>query len=420
MKKITAAFAVFVICFMSAFGDDAEDELFGSLAETLGIEQEEEQAQDEKIVIDDIDITINGTTKLEWVQSKLIIKKEKEYSEKELTRLLTYQKQYFNTTNLFYSSEVYLLPSEQAAHYVLHVNLVDGFMQIYNFSPWDLQWGIRHLLGREELLTVTLGYNTQGIEWNRPAVRGTPFSYYLYADHFYGDYDNNSKINSGTFKSKLFATLGVWTQAGAVGEYTLYHSDFEKAGSGHYIKWGGFVNVFPSFEMFTPFGFNLYSEGGYFSEPGKTAASPYFNVHAKALFHPVKIFSAELSGKLYYTGKEAGYVCMPSPFEFRSSETLERKNIFTRMYLQLNLERIFTQHIRFTSMTLNPYVFGEAAATMSSFEKFNAGELHYSAGSALAIGFDMPVNLLFSFGVKCGIAPTPGAKFLFSVDMKLY
>lgn len=411
---MTCLLLLFKVSFLFGYNIEEEDDFLDEILQDYNLQ--ETDSSDEYLYIEDINIVITGSTRQNWVENKLIIKKNQQYKSNIIQKKINLQKNYFDSTKLFYSSNIYLMPGNKENSYILNVELVDGFFQLYNFYPWDLMWGIRHLLNGNELLYLTLGYNTQSIEWIHPNVGDSLFSYSVFVEHYYGDIFFDEKVNSTDFAIKLYASPSIYLETGVEGEYKFLSI---KTTKNNMLKYGGFINLIPYVELLKPIGLNFMVSAGGISDLGRHNGI-YLNLEERFLYKPIRFFSIELFSDFKSTLKIESPCLMPDTREFRAPVELERNNLFNRNYIQINYEKALSFSLGFTRLYINPFIFFENAVTVNQLSCVTADRYYYSTGGAVSFEFGMPVNLHFVFGVKQLVYPFRKTGFLFNVQYELY
>lgn len=416
MKK-GIVFVFFFLCVSLFIFADSEDLFLNELLDMAGLDLalETESVSDESdVLISEISIQIEGSTREAWVRSKLIIKEGKKYDKTELQNLIKIQKSYFDETNLFYTVEIYILPREDSS-YVLYVKLIDGFMQLYNFDPWDLMWGIRHLEKGDELLEVVAGYNTQSINYDRPNIFDSSLSYSIGVKHYYGKSDG-LETNYFDFSSRIYYSYKIWFNTGFDVSYRNYNVG--SVSTGQYGKVGLFFDLFPKYPVLKPVGMNLKVSGGKLFNK-LSNKSWYFDSCLKVIVKPETHFSFEIQSDFSFVTNNDIYFIKPSAASFRSPEKLNKGNYYLRSYVQFNYEDLFKWHIYFTDLTLSPMVYYEMASAADDVKQI-CNEIHHALGSGITLAFKSPVCLYFTFGVMMNINNPLKCGFLFSVKTSFY
>lgn len=431
-------FVAFGVFAEDSAGDDL-DAIVGELAASLGIEETQDAPADESIHIRDIRIRINGTTKEDWVRSRLFIAKNQRFTEAQWRRVSTSQADYFLETGLFYNANVYLLPLAEPGDFVCVVELTDGFMYAFNFWPWDVSLAFKHLLNGNEWLEFTLGPTTQRVYWSHPVVNGTPFSYKLAVGHLFREYEDGWLEDSFVTEGSLYASIGPWIDTGLESDFRYYSlpessplapsinaddvairlSQLGLGNSGSLSRIGVFAELWPNYRFMQPLGFNLQLAGGA-AFPSGDEPSWYARSRLRLYVRPVRNLVGELTLSGLTNGPGVPAPAWPDSTTFRSSSLLEPRPTFVRAVFQMTALSVVSAPMGFTTMTLNPYTFIETAGTFDMPDKVSVDGMQLSAGGALAVGFSYPVDLYFSFGAQCGIYPKQGISFLFSVETDLY
>lgn len=444
--RIIRFFALF--CFalaaLGAFAEDSADDgdldaLVGDLAASLGIEDTQNEPPDGSVLLRDIRVRINGTTKEDWVRSRLFIAKDQRFTAAQWRRASTSQADYFLDTGLFYNANVYLQPLPEPGEFVCVVELTDGFMYAFNFWPWDVSVAFKHVLDGNEWLEFTLGPTTQRVNWSHPVVNGTPFSYKLAAGHLFRNHEPGWLEDSFVTEGSLYASIGPWIDTGLESDFRYYSlpdssllapgmnadevamrgSLLGLGNSGTISRIGVFAEIWPTYRFMQPFGFNLQAAGGA-AFPSGDEPSWYARSRLRLFVRPVRNLVGELTVSGLSNGPGVPAPVWPDSGSFRSSSLLESRPTFVRAVFQTTALSVVSAPMGFTTMTLNPYAFIETAGTFDAPADVSVDGMQLSAGGALAVGFSYPVDLYFSFGVQCSISPEPGTSFLFSVETDLY
>lgn len=428
IKKFVFVFCSFLLFSASFIFANSDDDFL----QALNLEEFNNNNETHyDIVIKDIEINISGTTRKDWVYSKLIIKTDTEYSEDKIRNLMDTQKNYFRQSKLFYSVDVYLLPlvdidkydidieeeTKDIEYYKLYVDLSDGFMHKFGFTPYDAIWGLRHLENGDELLEIQAGYNTQRVSYDRPNLYDV-FSIYSYVAHYYGDFDlRGEKYHTAEAKLRPYLSFSIWADVGLNVEYDFFKF-VSSTEMNHVFKVGLFADIAPKFNFLNPVSFNIFLDGGRIMETSGDMGW-YFDVRLKLLFKVVSFFSISLRSDLNYTSEGISRINYTKTDIFRSTTKLQRRNVFNYNCLEIKFDRVLSWHIVITDLSLTPIVYAEGSSSADRFDS-TMKDYKFAVGGGITVGFDNPVNAFFTFGVKYGIGDRLPPGFLFEAKADLY
>ncbi|MCX7655971.1 MAG: hypothetical protein N2Z76_05560 [Treponemataceae bacterium] len=433
-------FLTFVFCneYLYSFNDSL-DTAVAALVENLGIDSAEFEDHTEEIEIKKIRFIINGTTRENWARSRLFIKENQRWYLQEWQKVARLQADYFLETGLFYNASVYLVPREGEPAFDAVVELTDGFMYTFNFWPWDVTVGVRHLLDGDEFLETTAGLTTQRIFWSHPLVGGTPFSYVIDVGHRFSERKDMWLEDSFFIGGKLYLSLAPAIDLGteqkfryillpnssilasgrSVGEIQTIKSvwglpDKEIAGTV-----GAFVDIWPLYRFMQPLGYHVKVAGG-LAYGENRSSSWYGSIESLVFVRPLPQVVAHIFVSGNTVGSDASPLLWPDVSVYRSSNILPLRPTLWRSFFQLTYFSFISIPLGFTRMTVNGYVFLETAGSFQNPYSLKLEELEQSAGGAVAIGFLYPINLYFSFGIQQSLRPDRGMGLLFSVHTTLY
>lgn len=418
---------------------DSFDALVATLAENLGIDTSEFQDTDKSIYIRHIRFHINGTTRESWARSRLFIKENHQWQLSEWQRIARLQADYFLQTGLFYNAVVYLEPSQEESYFDAVVELTDGFMYTFNFWPWDVSVGIRHLLRGNEFLEITGGLTTQRIFWSHPIVAGSPFSYALGIGHSFREKEGLWLEESYDIEGKCYLSLSPALDVGSehklrrvffptshwlspdlnTAELSLLRSTFG-LGDTETVGLGGlFLELWPVYQFMQPLGYHARVAGG-FVYSNMRSPDWYGDVKTLVFIRPWSTLVAQLFFSAQGVGCGASPLVWPDVTIYRSSHRLSVRPGFLRTFIQVTYLSLISIPLGFTRCTVNPYVFLEGAGTFGNLQEIGNTEFEIAGGAAVAFGFLYPVNLYFSLGVQQSLRPYRGMALLFSVQTNLY
>jgi hypothetical protein len=437
--------ATFYLCIFLALAapwapqaQESDDELLKSLIDSIGDVNSSDGTYDE-LRISRIDIRIEGTTDERWVRRQLLFHEGQSFSESAWKDLAERQKALFEGTTLFYSVRIFLQPNPDKT-FTAVIELVDGFMMRFNFWPWDLFVGFEHLKNGQDFLGLTLGLNTQAVEWDHPFVHGSIFGYSVDLGHSRTYQEPGWLLDSVDAGGTLYLSHGPMLRAGVEAHtkwWTLPESSWLEpdlspqaiqknlsslgiSGSGAVLALGLKTELWPDYQFQSPLGIHAEVGGGALVPLDGGSNGWYVDSSLILFAKPLDKLLLHTRIDVNHRDGEISPVLYPSTGEYRSSEWLRPDRLLTRGTLQVTGLRLFKLGLGFTTLYFHPFAYIDAAETVESPATWSVSGIHCATGGGMTFEFGNPVYLFFTFGLKESISPALAPAFWFSVDVSLY
>jgi hypothetical protein len=330
------------------------------------------------------------------------------------------------------------------------LSVSEGFWWGFNFSPWDLSLGYANLSGEGKILNGAVGLNTQRLRYADPAIKNGRASASIEAGHVTAMRGSGADPSYLTDSFSANASAGylpeddLMVRAGAgylairpLGAYFLYPDYLapDQAGLSALGLSPGFRHI-PSVDAVISAGSFSYRERGGVKARAEGRAVAYLPIYDGAWLEPEPAFKVSFSGDLRFDAPEllrltlsqtaeycpSGTSGVPEPLwarpgAFRSDMETASGEFASLSRASLALDALWSPNLGFTTMSLVPEVYYEAALVRRA-SRSDAFILSQDCGFLVKAAFSVPVGRTFGFGCALALPVEDEPKLRFILEIE--